>query len=272
MSRRVAAGVVVLVLWAGVVGWHVRREYFVPELERVAEATLGLAPGTNYFALESGGETIGTGSSQLDTLPDGFRLSDLMIVELEGAGSVVLDSEVVLTRALRVRSFAYRLEAGGVSFEAAGAVEGDSLVRVETADDEFVVRVDEPPIPAAAVPLLLAHTGEMQVGRRLRVPVFDPSSLSARPVEVQVLEVGTFAVSDSAVFDPGTERWRPGPEREVAAWRIRESFAGITAESWIDADGRVLRATSPMGFTLRRASFELARQARDDRAREPDTP
>ncbi len=44
--RRLLAGGILL-LWLGVLGWHIRREYYQPELPRLAEAALSLkwAPG-----------------------------------------------------------------------------------------------------------------------------------------------------------------------------------------------------------------------------------
>ncbi|TVP59218.1 MAG: transglutaminase domain-containing protein [Gemmatimonadales bacterium] len=274
MSRRVLLATSIVVLWVGVVGWHVQREYFVPELTRLAEATLTLSPETHYYSLRMGGDAIGTGSSQLDTLPDGFRIQDLMILGVEAmgqAGDVVVRTEVSLSRTLRMRDFLFQLQAEAGTFRAEGTVEGDTLlrVRVEAAGadpEELTFAVSEPPIFSAALPLLVAKSGELRVGRTVRVPVFDPSTLSNRPVDVEIMEFSTVSIIDSATWEPARERWIPGPEREIAAWRIQERFGGITTESWIDQDGRMLRASSPMGFTLERTSFELARQDRDDRA------
>ncbi|MGW8265897.1 MAG: transglutaminase domain-containing protein [Longimicrobiales bacterium] len=35
-------------------------------------------------------------------------------------------------------------------------------------------------------------------------------------------------------------------------------------ESWIDADGRIVRASSPLGFSMEKTEYELARQAQED--------
>jgi hypothetical protein len=35
-------------------------------------------------------------------------------------------------------------------------------------------------------------------------------------------------------------------------------------ESWVDADGRVIQASSPLGFSMEKTEYELALQARDD--------
>ena len=35
-------------------------------------------------------------------------------------------------------------------------------------------------------------------------------------------------------------------------------------ESWVDEDGRILRASSALGFTMEKTEYELARQAQED--------
>ena len=42
--RKQVVGVGVVLVWFGMVGLQVRREYFQPELARLAEAALSLAP------------------------------------------------------------------------------------------------------------------------------------------------------------------------------------------------------------------------------------
>jgi transglutaminase-like putative cysteine protease len=116
---------------------------------------------------------------------------------------------------------------------------------------------------AAVLPIRVALGEGLEVGRRVRLPVFDPSTLSTRTVEVRVLEHDTLVVPDSVAQEP-SGRWRVAGEDTVPAWRVAEVFGGVSMESWIDAEGRVIRASSPLGFSMERTEFELARQALDD--------
>ena len=75
MRKRIL-GTAVIVIWIGMVGWRARDEYFQPELARLAEAALSLAPGINFYTLTLGDRTVGQATSRLDTLPDGFELED----------------------------------------------------------------------------------------------------------------------------------------------------------------------------------------------------
>jgi hypothetical protein len=102
--------------------------------------------------------------------------------------------------------------------------------------------------------------------------VFDPSSLSTRAVEVQVMEHDTILVPDSASFDPGTGRWSPAHFDSIPSWRVVEVYGGVQVESWVDADGRVVRASSPLGFSMEKTEYELARQAQEEARGRSDSP
>ena len=81
------------------VGWQVRREYFQPELTR-AEAALSLAPGVSFYTLSMGERTVGQATSRLDTIPEGFALEDVMILDLPALGQTGLRSPVFLSHSL----------------------------------------------------------------------------------------------------------------------------------------------------------------------------
>jgi hypothetical protein len=194
-----------------------------------------------------------------------------MNLELESLGqpgAIVARASVELDRTLTMRALYIHLDAESGSFTAEGAVDGDTLLRVRIDGGGGVERLDfripEAPLLAAALPIRLAKGGELEEGRTIRVSVFDPSSVSLRDVEVEVLEEATRPLPDSAVLDPENGRWRPAPTSPVKAWRVRETFGGISVESWIDEDGRVIESTSAMGFSIDRMPYELALQARDD--------
>ena len=83
--RRPLAGGVIF-LWLFMVALQVRREYFQPELARLAEAALSLAPGVNFYTLRMGDRTVGLATSRLDTVPEGFLLEDVLSLELPALG------------------------------------------------------------------------------------------------------------------------------------------------------------------------------------------
>ncbi len=270
-SRRLLGGAV-LVFWLGTVGWQVRREYFRPDLARLAEAAaMSLAPGVNFYSLSMGDRAVGLATSKLDTLPGGgFLLEDVLSLELPAlgqTGTAEAQTRVQLDSALVMRDFSFTLASEVGVFSARGGVVGDSLLTVTVdaggSEQELSYRLAEAPVFAAILPIRLAMSGNLEVGSRMRLPVFDPSTLSTRTVDVRVLEHDTLTVADSVWFDPATKTWEPATWDTVPAWRVAEAYGGVSLESWIDEDGRILKASSPLGFSMERTQYELARQARD---------
>jgi hypothetical protein len=261
----------ILAIWMVAVGWQVRREYFKPELARLAEGALSLAPGVNFYTLQMNGRAIGLATSKLDTVSTGFVLEDMMTIELPAlgqTGSATAKTNVWLDPMLRMNRFDFSLTSGVGAFLASGVVQGDSVMDVKLdaggGEEQFHFRLQEPPIFAAALPIRIAVGEGLEVGDEIRVPVFDPSTLSTRIVDVSVLEHDTLSFPDSASWDNGTGRWTPAHYDSVPAWRVSEAYGGVEVESWIDGDGRVLEASSALGFTMIRTEYELARQALAD--------
>lgn len=270
-SRRLLAGAVLL-FWLGTVGWQARREYFRPDLVRLAEAAaLSLAPEVDFYSLTMGDRAVGVATSRLDTLPDGYVLEDQLSLELPAlgqTGGAVALTRVELDRSLVLRDFSFALDSEVGRFGATGRVVGDSLLElsIQAGGDPQQVsyRLAEAPVIAAVLPIRLAMSGSLEVGGRMRLPVFDPSTLSTRTVDVRVTDHDSIAVPDSVWLNPETERWEPATWDTVPAWKVVETYGGVRMESWIDEDGRIVRSVSPLGFSMARTQYELARQARDE--------
>lgn len=269
MRRRVL-GTAIIVVWVGMVGWKARDEYFQPELARIEAAAMSLAPGINFYTLTMGGRSIGQATSRLDTLPDGFELEDVMILELPALGQkgmAVARTLVKLSPALVMENFKFTLDSDVGRFEATGVLLPDTTleVRIVSAGSEqnLSFRLSQPPVMSNVVPIRVAMGNGLNVGETVRLPVFDPTSMSTRTVEVHILEHDTILVTDSASLnDEG--RWIAARTDSVPAWKIVEIFGGIRVESWVDEDGRILRASSALGFSMEKTEYELVRQAQED--------
>ena len=268
VKRTVRVGIVLL--WVGMVGWQAREEYFQPELARLAEAAQGLAPGINFYTLTMGERTVGQATSRLDTLPDGFELEDLMNLELPALGQTgvaVARTRVKLSPSLVMESFDFTLDSEVGRFEASGVLTPDTTLEVAIrsagSEQNLSFRMESPPVMSNVVPIRVAMGEGLEVGETVRLPVFDPTSLSTRTVEVHILDHDTLFVTDSAAVSPDG-RWVPARSDTVPAWQIAEEFGGVRVESWVDEDGRVLRASSALGFSMQKTEYELARQAQED--------
>ena len=273
MARRLI-GTLIVAIWLVMVGWQVRREYFQPELTRLAEAARALAPGVIFYTLRMGDRSVGQATSRLDTLPTGFVLEDVMLLDLPAlgqTGTAVVRTTVRLSPALEMQSFDFSLDSDVGHFQARGQVRADSTLEVTidagSGPETIVSRFATRPVFASVLPIRVAMGGQLTVGREIRMLVFDPSTLGTRTIELRVLEHDALIVADSASLDPETGRWTPARWDSVPAWKIAELYGGVSVESWVDPDGRVIRASSPLGFSMEKTEVRAGAPGPRRRAR-----
>ncbi len=261
--RLLAAGI--LGLWGAMLGLHADREYGGRARVRLADAAVRLSPRATYFAVKMSGVPVGFAASVLDTLPDGFRLTDdfrLFIQALGMAGEARARTEIELASNLRLRGFRFVLDSELGRFEATGAPVADTalVVRIRSGGEEQELRlpVEGPIVLPALLPLQLVLGAEPEVGKSYSFEVFDPSVLGMRRTEIRVLGQERLVVPDSAVYEPAEDRWVPATFDTVPTWHVEQTFGGVLLESWLDPDGHVVRASSPLGYTMERTAFEVA--------------
>jgi transglutaminase-like putative cysteine protease len=98
--------------------------------------------------------------------------------------------------------------------------------------------------------------------------LFDPMLMQERDVTLAVLAESTMVVTDSAQYDSSSARFVPASFDTVRAFKVAQSYGGISMESWVDQTGSIVSATSPVGFRMDRTAFEIAVENwRQDRAR-----
>ncbi len=264
MSRRVGA-VAVLFIWVGVMGWLVKREYFRPQAEVLAEAALNISPAATFYRLDLGGQQIGFASSLIDTLQDTIRVQDQMVLRIPALGSVQrveARTNANLTRTLSLRTFDATLRGQDVRFDVTGRVTGDSVldVEIQSADSRQTYRLplERPIVLPALLPLSLAFGGELRVGQTYSVRLFDPLALAERTVDITVTAESTFVVPDSAELRGSESIWIAARWDTVHAWKVKQAMGGFSVDAWIDDMGQIVQATTPVGFTMERTAYEIA--------------
>ncbi|MBI4521795.1 MAG: transglutaminase domain-containing protein, partial [Gemmatimonadetes bacterium] len=172
-------------------------------------------------------------------------------------------SRVRLSPALALRDFEFSLDSEIGRFAASGVVTGDTLLEVEIdaggSPQTVSYRLSEPPIFSAVLPIRVAMGGDLKVGSSYRLPMFDPSTLAMRTVEVEVQAHDTLIVPDSAALNSTDGSWTAARYDTVPSWLITERYGGIEVSSWIDEDGRIVQASSPLGYSMERTEYEIAR-------------
>jgi hypothetical protein len=224
-----------------------------------------VGPGASYYRLTMGGGPVGYVSSTLDTTTTGIVVQNNTVLDIEALGSVQrtgIATIINLTRTLRLVSFEATFSSDAARFRASGRVEGDTVlwVDVETGGrpQRQRVRLERPLVLPELVSLRMAVGGELSPGKTYTLRVFDPTLLQEREVFLTVLAESTMVFPDSATYDSTADRWVPARYDTVRAFQVSQRFGGIAMESWIDEQGAIVNATSPVGFQMERTAFEIA--------------
>ncbi|MGH7443317.1 MAG: transglutaminase-like domain-containing protein [Longimicrobiales bacterium] len=266
MTTRGVVAVAILGAWLVALGWHVRREYFGAPGLALAQGARGLAPGTHFFVVRMDGSAIGYASARFDTVPDGYVFEDQTILDVPTMGNVqraTTRTHVELDQRLGLRAFEFALQSAIGEFRVNGTLGVDSALdlRIGAGGEEQHSRLDvaRDVLLDAVVPLRLAASGGLEVGHAFSVMVFDPSAMAQRRLAMTVAAADTFIVADSVRYDGATGTFETTVYDTVPVWRLDQAFGGATVQTWVDEDGQMVRAESPLGFTIERTVFELAR-------------
>jgi hypothetical protein len=266
IPRRVV-GVAILVLWAGVVGMHIRREYFKPMAARLELGARSLAPGSYFYVVRMQGHAIGIARSRFDTLSTGFVFEDNIILDVPALDTVqraVAQTRIEFGKALELQQFKFDLTSAIGRFGVEGKMRRDSQLDLEIDASGKKQHVIYPASNAlmldAAVPLRLAAGKDLAIGKTYSAHVFDPSSMSDRETRMTVTARQTIITPDSARWDTTRKEFVASRYDTIPVWRIEQQYGGIKVGNWVDEDGHLVRAESPLGFTLERTAYELANQ------------
>jgi transglutaminase-like putative cysteine protease len=261
---RAVTALALLAAWGAGLTLLVRREFFLGQAERLAEAAMRLSPGATFYAVEQNGTRIGFASTTIDTVENGIEVTDYFVADLPLAGRVhraSARSVVLLSRALALRTFDVQAEAAQTPIRVVGRTEGDSVVIFAMdvpgqPSDTQRVAVRGPVLVPTLAPLAVALGESPKAGKTYRVPTFDPQRMQSRDVALTVQAESVFVVDDSARFDASAKQWTSALRDTVRAWHVVGAEGGF--DGWVDAQGRVVVARQAAGITLRRTAYELA--------------
>jgi transglutaminase-like putative cysteine protease len=264
MRRRAVVGVAIIAAWLAGIALLVRREYFRPQVERLAEAAMRVSPGAVYYGVMQGTQQIGFASSTIDTALSSITVSDYFVADVPIGGKprrATARTNVTLSRALRLKDFNLALTTESGPVRADGTIEGDSVLLLKIASGSDTGRTTRislsgPILLPTLLPLAVALGEKPSVGKRYTLPVFDPATMAPRNVELEVRAESLFVLDDSAALDSTTRRWRGIRPDTIHAWQVAsQSNGGFSG--WIDEQGRIVETTQ-LGLVLRRLPYEVA--------------
>jgi hypothetical protein len=242
----------------------IRQEYYRPQLERLAEAGIRVSPGAVFYGVMQGDHQVGFASSTIDTARASITVSDYFAADLPAGGKThraTARINATLSRALRMTHFDLSLATEGAPLKATGDLLSDSVLVLVTAygtakPDTQRIALTGPILLPTMIPIAVALSETPKVGKHYVLPIFDPSSMSAKDIGVDVRGESTFVVNDSSALDRSTGMWHGVQPDSLHAWRVVAATGGGFS-GWVDEQGHIVE-TSLLGFDLKRLPYEVA--------------
>ncbi len=264
-NRRTAAQVMLLA-WAASLAWLARREFGKTESETIAEATVRLNPDAFFYTAKAGDLQVGYASITIDTTAAGFRITQVLALDVPTEGNSVRRmtrrTDIALSRSLRLVNFVRSVTGGGQFEELRGRVEGDTLLRLAQQDGrdgaigEWTLRVAGDVALPEILPYRLAFARRLSVGQSGATNVLDLTTGTISRLEIAATAESSFVLADSAIETRG-RLWRPARYDTVTAWRLEHAASGAPEALWVDANGNLVESETPLGIRLTRSAFEL---------------
>ncbi len=232
---------VILLFWLVMMGLLIERTYIRPlsvvALEIVTKE--GIKAGDEWFGIYQKGRKIGHAHTQTRVEGDAYHISEeseMDVLVLEQVQSVGTVMNAYTTRTFMLKYFDFTLRSGVSAMDIKGAVVGKQLVvdiitGGETRKERFPLK--EPIYLTPNIRPAIVHLG-LEPGKRYRFPIFNPATMSTEDAFVTVEAKETIKVGDS----------------DMAVYKLKESFQGMEATSWITQDGETIKEESPLGYSL----------------------
>lgn len=262
MSRK-AIAVLVLALWAGGLGWMLRRNLRGDVDGRLTEAAIRVQPATYYYTLSYRGTKIGAASSAIDTLVAALVSEEFYTGRFPSGDSLAPVSARMrsrLTRGFHLTDVSLQIDRPARSSRMTAFVQQDTTLvvvdgRRPDSATPHLVGLHGPLLPPGLVAVALLLGERPKVGLKGRFFVFDPVAAKTEQHRVRVTADSLFTVVDSAGRS-ADGAWSAAHSDTVRGWRLGGDTRGLVV--WVDAGGRVVEAATPNGLLLRRTAYELA--------------
>ncbi len=197
--------------------------------------------GENWMEITQNGRKIGYAHRKLSRKEKGLQFSEDIFMRINTMG-VVQPVELRTAAALKpegeIVNFQFALSSNLFQFTAEGTLEdGKMVIRMGKDKIMKVLPISDPPYLGAGV-LEAAVAGSMKPGEGKTFSVFDPATLSQRPVTITM-------IGDDGLRVMG---------KEMQAKKLSVDFNGMKQIAWVSPEGLVLREEGILGIALQTVS------------------
>lgn len=239
--------ILIVLFWIALLFMLVRRVHLVPEIN--IDTSENLAESESYMSIFFKGKKIGFSEQSLTRTDTGYIMDQNTFMRLNLMGSVqelrtYTSARMGLDQS--IKTFDFFMSAGPVKFQAAGKLDGRFLTVVSSTGGHTSrqkLELEETPRLASGIMPYLASAG-LEKGKRYKVPIFDPSTLSTRPV-LAVVEDFEKVIVDGNPVD---------------TYRVRMDYHDTQSYTWVDSEGRTIKEEGLLGLSMVRTTEEKAKE------------
>ena len=231
---------VVLIVWLILFGALLKRDYFIKSIDIQEEQTIKRGREESFAGIYFQRERIGFVKNKLsESDSDEYILHQdafLYLNILNESHPVDMRVKATLTREMLLKDFVFHFTSPFYKMDAEGSVEGQVVTFSLTTGKETItdtIRLQKPPFLSTNRRSYLLKKG-LQPGDKLKIPYFDPFSLSGK---------------DTVMEYKGKEKILVN-KRVFNLHHFVETFSGIRINSWLDDEGKVVKEESPAGFVF----------------------
>ena len=230
--------VLFIIIWVLLFGALLKRDYFIRSIDIREEQAIKRSREESFAGIYFQNERIGFVKNRLtESGPDGYILYQhafLNLNILNESHPVDMRIRATLSSNMLLREFSFHFSSPFYRMNAEGRVEDRDVQFTLTTGKETVsdvIRLQKPPFLSTNRRSYLLEQG-LQPGDKLRIPYFDPLSLTGKDTVMEY----------------------KGPKKVLVKNRIYnlhhfvEIFSGVRINSWLDDGGRVVKEESPAGF------------------------
>jgi len=176
---------------------------------------------------------------------DGYFFQEEIYLRMDIMGylnSMNVITQCKLNQKFQLREFNFRMRSGLMVFHLKGRVVGKELI-IERGDGKSIqrIRLKELPLVSSALESFFIAK-RLKVGQSFHIPIFDPTTLSVRPLRIEVVKREKIRIK-RLTFD---------------SYLLRTKLWGRDFKVWISDDGEVLREEGFLGLTTIRSNAASA--------------
>jgi len=229
-----------IVIWVILFGALLKRDYFIKSIDVREGQIIKRGREESFAGIYFQRERIGfvknrlteSGSDEYVLYQDAFLYLNI----LNESHPVDMRVKATLTRDMLLKDFVFHFTSPFYKMDAEGTVEGQVVNFSLTTGKETIsdaIRLQKQPFLSTNRRPYLLKQG-LQPGDKLKIPYFDPISLSGK---------------DTVMEYKGQEKILVN-KRVYNLHHFVETFSGLKINSWLDDEGKVVKEESPAGFVF----------------------